>query len=111
MKTIFCILFIAGSVTLVRAQNSSCATANCQPASACAPVVCQSRVVYSAPVVVYRAPAYCSPRGHYVRTRCAPACPGASTVIHITSHGTYSYSTYGHRGSTVVHIGTQYARR
>jgi hypothetical protein len=116
MKPILCLAVLSVSLAAVRAHDVYIAPDYASGVSYSSPVVYQAPAIYQAPVTYY-APVY------YVASAAAAAvqissdryCPSPrsrSTVIHITDgRGTYSTSQCDYSDSTVVVIGSSYARR
>jgi hypothetical protein len=86
-----------------------------EPVAYTSAVVYQMPVVYQAPVVYY-APVYYMASATAASAACYSHCEreysSPSTVLHLTNgRGTYVSSNYRSCRSTVVYIGSRYARR
>jgi hypothetical protein len=116
MKTILCVLPLMAALSLAQAQETySDADYETAPVAYTEPVVYQMPVTYQAPVIYY-APVYYLASTAAATAACYSSCEreysSPSTVIHLTNgRGTYVSSNYGSCRSTVVYIGSRYARR
>jgi hypothetical protein len=116
MKTLLCVVSLIASLGVARAHDTGCApNAAYYQASAAAyltPVVYQALAVYQGPVAYYAPVYYVTPPASFgYPSKYERACPPRSTVVCIGSGGVYSYSNCGYPGSTLVIIGSRYARR
>ncbi|MBC8096504.1 MAG: hypothetical protein H7Y43_11895 [Akkermansiaceae bacterium] len=113
MKTTLSLLALIASFTPARAQDACYGTSDYgTTVSYATPVVYQSPVIYQAPVTYYAPVFYLASAASaalYVSTE--RSCSSPSTVIHITGgRGTYVTSNCEYSDSSVVVIGSRYAR-
>jgi len=113
MKATLCLAVLALAFVSNSNAHDNYVSDYAETVSYSTPVVYEAPVVYQAPVNYY-APVYylSSAAAAAVQVTANAYCPEPSTVIHITGgRGTYTRSNLGHYGSSVIVIGSQYARR